>query len=183
MKKYPFLLLVILLANGCLESDEPTSSLRPDDPSMIEVPTTTEDPRFVAENTPFPWPSYDDALATGIKEGKPILIDIYAPWCGWCARMQEEVYGNATLASYVQSNFSHGRLNMDDTLTVHEYMGYSLTSQHLSWAFGAKATPTTVFLDPQGVYITRLEGFIALDTFGNVLQRVAAGDYNQATSP
>ena len=159
------LLLTVWLGSGCESEVE------------AELPPVPQDPATVANNTPFPWPSFDEAIAAGLSEGKPILIDIYAPWCGWCARMQEEVYGNVTLASYVQQNFAYGRLNLDDTTTMHEFQGHVLTSANLGYALGASGTPTTVFLDPKGTFIDKVPGYQPLERFGPVLQHIATGAY------
>ena len=148
-----------------------------------ELPPEPVDPSLVATVTPFPWPSFDEAVATGISEKKHILIDIYAPWCGWCARMQEEVYGNPTLAAYVHQNFAFGRLNIDDVTTQHSFMGHVFTSSELGAALGAQGTPTTVFLDDQGAYITRLPGYMALEPFGDALRYIATRGYLQEMEP
>ena len=163
------LLLTFVVATGCAQSQE------------VEQAPSPADPNTVANNTPFPWPSFDEAIAAGKKGKKPILIDIYAPWCGWCARMQQEVYGNATLAAFVKQNFAYGRLNIDDNETQHQFMGYELTSAELSHALGATGTPTTVFLDEQGSYITRVPGYRALAPFGQTLQYIVSGEYLNAS--
>lgn len=38
--------------------------------------------------------SYPTALAKAKATGKPIFIDIYADWCGWCRKLDAEVYPN-----------------------------------------------------------------------------------------
>ena len=164
------LLLVLLLFAACAAPEEPEEEAAP----------VAYDPATVANNTPFEWPTFDEAIATGLSDGKPVLIDIYAPWCGWCARMQQEVYGNPTLAAFVHENFAYGRLNIDDRETRHEFMGYTLTSEELGHALGASGTPTTVFFTPEGVYLDRMPGFVALEPFGKVLQAVASGAYETA---
>jgi len=165
VKKHTSLLLLLMLFLGCSQTEE------------AEEVAASPDPMTVANNTPFDWPSFDEAVVTGKKEAKPILIDVYAPWCGWCARMQQEVYGNTTLAAYVQENFAYGRLNIDDAETQHNFMGHSLTSQELGYGLGASATPTTVFLNSESVYITRLQGFKDVQSFGEVLRYIASGAY------
>ena len=129
-------------------------------------------------STPFTWPTFDEAVAAAAQSGKPILIDIYAPWCSWCRRMQKEVYGNDAIETYVKKHFEYGRLNIDDGQTQHRFKDYELTSQQLGYALGAQGTPTTVFLDKNGDYITRLDGYWNLDSFDKALHYIGSGAYH-----
>lgn len=154
-------LLLVILASACgrAPSPEPASDL---------LAAATLD-------APMEWPTFDDAVATAKATGKPILIDIYAPWCGWCRKMQQEVYTDASLVAYVQDNFAFGRLNIDDNLTRHTFLGNEYTSQELGYALGAQGTPTTVFLGSDGSYITRCPGYWDLESFSKAVQFVATG--------
>jgi thioredoxin-related protein len=128
--------------------------------------------------TPFEWPTFDEAVAAAEKSGKPILIDLYTPWCGWCRKMQKEVYGQEAVQAYVKTHFEYGRLNIDDNETEHQFKGYELTSQQLGYALGAQGTPTTVFLDTNGDYITRLDGYWELDAFNKAIRYIGSGAYH-----
>ena len=62
----------------------------------------------------------------------------------------------------------------DDTLS---YLGYELSSSELSVGFGAQGTPTTVFLAPDGTYITRLPGFHDFDRYMPVLKFIGSESF------
>lgn len=36
--------------------------------------------------------SYDEALNKARQENKPIMMDLYTEWCGWCKKLDEETY-------------------------------------------------------------------------------------------
>ena len=145
--------------------------------SMAGVAACAQPAANPALNTPFKWPTFDEAVAAAAETGKPVLIDIYAPWCGWCAKMQAEVYGNETLALYMRERFEYGRLNIDDGETRHVFRDFELTSQELGYALGAQGTPTTVFMDGNTDFITKLDGYWDLDSFGPVLKYIGSGAY------
>ena len=155
----PIYVLIVLLVGSC-NSQPQTES---------EVVTAG------VLDQPMEWPTFDDAVTAAQSTGKIMLIDIYAPWCGWCRRMQQEVYTDGALVGYVQDHFAYGRLNLDDAETRHSFLGQDLTSQELGYALGAQGTPTTVFLTSEGEYITRCPGYWNLESFTKAVQFVATG--------
>ena len=46
----------------------------------------------MANGDPVEWPSFEGALEAAAKTGKTVLIDVFAPTCPWCRKMQAEVY-------------------------------------------------------------------------------------------
>ena len=42
-----------------------------------------------------------EVIARAEAQGTPILLEIYAPWCPYCQRMQENVYADAEVRSYL----------------------------------------------------------------------------------
>lgn len=121
--------------------------------------------------------SLQSVVDTASVQGTPILVEIYAPWCPWCQRMQKEVYGHGDVKSYLREHFTYARLNGDTEEGQHRLDEQTLTSSQLASALGARGYPTTVFLRPDGTPIGTLPGFIDRSTFLQVLEYVGSDAY------
>lgn len=151
--------------------------------AMLVLPASLAFGQATASSTaPGPtWLPLEDAVSAAEASGKKVLVDIYAPWCGWCRKMQAEVYTVPELLAYVNKHFETGRLNIDATEDTLVFKGYTLTSAQLATGLGAEGTPTTVFLDPKGDYITRLPGYVEEDDFMQVLRFIGTDAYREHT--
>lgn len=123
--------------------------------------------------------SLQSVIETAAEQDTPILVEIYAPWCPWCRRMQKEVYGNKEVKSYLKKHFTYARLNGDVEKGQHQFEDQTLNSSQLASTLGARGYPTTVFLRPDGTSIGVLPGFIDRSTFLQVLQYVGSDAYEQ----
>ena len=127
------------------------------------------------------WSPFEESVHAAAVSGKKVLVDIFAPSCGWCRRMQEEAYMSDAVLQYLDTHFETARLDievLDDSLT---YKDLTLSSGQLAYGFGATGTPTTVFLMPNGDYITRLPGYAPTDDFLLVLKYIATDAFLNQT--
>lgn len=128
---------------------------------------------------PIEWIDFQKALALADSMDKAILVDVYAAWCPWCAKMQDSVYTQAHILEYVAEHFVTARLDIEQVDDEINFKGYKLNSAQLASGFGAEATPTTVFLTSTGDYITRLPGYLDAEGFSRVLKYIGSEAYKE----
>jgi len=122
-------------------------------------------------------PTIEVAVEEAARAGKPILIDVYADWCPWCRRIQQEVYTDSTLAAYVNARFIPVRLNGEIQSDTLRFRGYVISSAELARALGVEGYPTTAFLDAESEFLTRLPGFSPPDTYLPILEYLGSEAY------
>lgn len=116
------------------------------------------------------WKSFEDAMELAEIDQKPILIDVWAPWCGWCKKMQKEVYPQ--LSATLESDFILTRLNRDDNDSKVKFKGQSLTHLRLAQRLNVQSVPAIVFLSAEGSYIGHISGYIEAQDFRKILMRI-----------
>ena len=127
------------------------------------------------------WTELDAALAEARRSGKPVLVDVYTDWCGWCKRMDKTTYGNPEVRDYVARSFVPARVNAEDDRRRATYLGQRRTYRQFADGFRISGYPTTLFLAPDGELITILPGYVKPGTFLTVLRYVAEGHYRTRT--
>ena len=59
------------------------------------------------------WMSWDQAVAANKSAAKPLIIDVYTDWCGWCKRMDATTFKDPRVAEYVNANFYAVKLDAE----------------------------------------------------------------------
>lgn len=121
------------------------------------------------------WHSFEEAISIAEETNKPIFIDIWAPWCGWCRKMKKKTYPG--LETELSNNYILTRLNRDDNKSILSYKGQELTPLRLAQKLKAQTVPTIVLLSAQGDYLLHISGFTKKRALKPVLDYISEEAY------
>jgi thioredoxin-related protein len=99
------------------------------------------------------WMTLKEAQQAMLTEKRPILIDLYTDWCGWCKVMDKKTYTNAKVIAYLQQNFYPVKLNAETKEAVnwnektYNFNHANRTNDFaLFLTYGRLSYPTTVIM-------------------------------------
>ncbi|MBL8019852.1 MAG: thioredoxin family protein [Leptospirales bacterium] len=102
----------------------------------------------------------DKGMAEAKHLGKPMFVDIMAPWCGYCRKMRQEVFPSKRFQEAANS-FVLVRINAEEDISVRK--------------FNVQGFPTLLMLDKNGYLVARIDGFAEVDrlvaTMNDALRR------------
>lgn len=163
-----FLLLFGLAAPALAQGGAETGIVRAAPPEPHD--STAADYPADAPN----WRPMDEAVAAAQAEGDLVLIHAYAAWCGWCRRLDADTYTDDTVQAYLADHFEVTRLDIESPEEV-AFFGGTVPMSELGQAFEVSGTPTTVFLDAEGTFLTKAPSYWPPDRFLLVLRYVREG--------
>ncbi len=107
---------------------------------------------------------WDRDFELGMKKaknaGKPMMIDFWADWCGWCHRLDATTYRDATVMRLAKG-FVPVKVNAEGTKA----------EVAIAVRYGVSSLPTIAFISPSGRMVLRLEGFQGPGQFPRVMEQ------------
>lgn len=132
------------------------------------------------------WVSLKEAEEMYKKSPRPILIDLYTDWCGWCKVMDKQTYANRQVSEYINAKFYAVKLDAEQKESLvfngktyrfnpqyrtHEIALY-LTNGNLSY-------PTTVFLPSPGNQPQAVAGYLKPKDIEPIIKYFGEGKYGK----
>ena len=149
---------------------------------------------FISASFNFPekdkvqWMSVAELNTAYIKAPRPIIVDIYTSWCGWCKVMDKETYRNAKVANYINEHFYAVKLDAE-TKEVFDWNGkqYAYNGAYQSNELavylmgGQMSYPTTVLLPSLTSQPAPMAGFLKPNELEAPLKFFAEENYKIKT--
>lgn len=113
------------------------------------------------------WLSITELQTAYAKEPKPILIDVYTSWCGWCKVMDKDTYSNDNVVRYINEHYYAVKLNAEsseDLVFASKKYSYNKSYNAHELAVyllhGRMGYPTTVLLPALNAQPAPLSGYL-----------------------
>ena len=126
--------------------------------SVAQLSVAQEDVKWVKME------NLDELLRTNPK---PVFIDAYTDWCGWCKKMDKDTFADPVIAKYLNELFHPVKFNAESktpiTFLNKEFVndGKAGRAHQLAVALmqGKMSYPTMVFLNEKGELLGPLPGY------------------------
>jgi len=137
---------------------------------LAAVPAAAQSAAEYPEDSPN-WLAMGDAVASAQNDGDIVLIHAYTTWCGWCRELDANTYTDDAVQAYLAEHFEVTRLDIESPESIN-FFGGQVPMRELGEALDVRSTPTTVFMDSDGSYLTNAPSYMPPERFILVLRYV-----------
>src|SRR5207247_5601054 len=100
----------------------------------------------------------DEAVKAARTAQRPLMVDFWAEWCGWCRRLDQTTYRDPNVV-HLSAAFVAVKVDTEGTQREVEFAG----------RYNVSSLPTIVFLSPEGRPLLRIDGYQAPGVFPQTL--------------
>src|SRR4030042_3021566 len=113
------------------------------------------------------WHTIQEAEKLMKDSPRPLFIDAYTDWCGWCRKMDQDTFTNSVIADILNTKFYPVKFNAEGKAKVtflgqtFENDGKAGKAHQLAVALlqGQLAYPTVVFLNEKAQLLSPVPGY------------------------
>lgn len=134
------------------------------------------------------WMSLAEAEKASIANPKPILIDLYTSWCGWCKVMDKKTYDNESVANYLQDKFYPVKLDAETRDSI-SWAGrkfvynkqYRINEFAIYLTGGELSFPTTIFINDLKTSPQNIAGYLKPEELEPIAKYFGEGNFGKIT--
>jgi thiol:disulfide interchange protein len=116
-----------------------------------------------SSSLPFLPLSFDEALARARAEKKLVFVDLYADWCTWCTKMDEDVF--------IDSRVQKALLDFVPIKVDTDRGGGRAVANR----YRVRGLPAYLLVDGDGNVVGRFDGYLPVEAFLLKLGRASGG--------
>lgn len=147
----------------------------------------SESSRALDEGT-VQWLTFEEAIKKSKTEKRPVFIDVYTDWCGWCKVMDKNTFNDPKVAKLLNEKFYAVKFNAEQKEDVvfngttfkfvasgnngYHQLAAALLNNQLSY-------PTVVFLNENFEMLQPMPGYRKAPEFHKVAQFIGEGHYKK----
>ena len=126
------------------------------------------------------WERFDVGMARAAKEKKPVVIDFYTSWCGWCKRMDATTYVDPEVVKMLGDKIVPIKVDAGSSAAM-PWKGKTITEQQVAASYKVSGYPTIAYLDPAGKLVRISPGYASAPQMLPVLKYLGDGWSDQLT--
>jgi thioredoxin-related protein len=136
------------------------------------------------------WMTLKEAIESMKNEKRPILVDLYTDWCGWCKVMDKKTYSHKQVSEYLGQKFYAVKIDAESKQAI-EWDGksYPFNAQYRTNEFalyltqGQLSYPTTVIIPVDGTQPQAIPGYLEPKDFEMIVKYFGEGHYGKTPFP
>lgn len=135
--KMLFTLVLLIAVLGC-QSGQMSKEIQGKEVEWedSERSVDTQETALSVSNVVVWYNSFNKGVAMAKKQNKPMMIDFYTPWCGWCKKLDQTTYLHAEVIK-LSKNFVNIKVDCEKEPEV-------------AAKFGIRGFPTIAFVNNNG---------------------------------
>ena len=124
------------------------------------------------------WYDLKEAQQMAKLNDKKVLVYAEASWCGYCKKMDAEVFPVQAVQDSMKKYYYPVRVDIESDNKI-IFNGETMTESQFARKHSVKGTPTTFFVNAEGKILGAQPGFIPSKVFKNLLSFVGSGAFGK----